>query len=538
MLCLTFAVTMLPTAASAATFSQVTVTPQNPIADYAATQSYAVDVRGASGATARCIRAHFVYSSLSLPQPASAHWQYSGGATATSSSITLTTPSQHFAGTAGVYDVALPVDGVHATFDGYMGDGSGADGMTFVLLDSTAWGGYAGTGGGGLGYSGLSGVAVTMDTSQNDSDPSSNFIGIATSGSGSAITYAATSTSVPSLRSTTHHYDITATSTNVAVSIDGVQYLNQAVSLPSSVYAGFTAGTGGGSDLHRITNIAITSTSVGPTGTASMKPANMGSSGPTLAGSSAVDPANWAVSSGAADRLEWTYGAGEAMHDGTLVMTNITRNPAIAGTYYVRVETFANTGCTTPIDSGYGTFVIQSGEATTEVGVTVDPSLSFSLAGYNAGACNGPAVTATGSSATSVDLGHPTASANAVGGQSVTVSSNANGGYSVFLRSTDRLRNGSGRAYADHAGSNAAPSAFSAAGVESVGYTTDHALAGSPTRFQSDKWAALSTSDEEVAYMSSSSTTTAHVCYQVGVASSTPAGRYQATIVYTVVPNF
>lgn len=61
--------------------------------------------------------------------------------------------------------------------------------MTFALLDparsTTSAPGFKG---GGLGYGGLNGVAVTLDTCRNSGDPSSNFVGVATGGSGTGLT--------------------------------------------------------------------------------------------------------------------------------------------------------------------------------------------------------------------------------------------------------------------------------------------------------------------------------------------------------------
>ena len=53
--------------------------------------------------------------------------------------------------------------------------------MTFTLADASVTKPTAlGNNGGGEGFSGITGIAVSLDTWQNTTDPSSNFVGIAT----------------------------------------------------------------------------------------------------------------------------------------------------------------------------------------------------------------------------------------------------------------------------------------------------------------------------------------------------------------------
>jgi hypothetical protein len=68
--------------------------------------------------------------------------------------------------------------------------------------------------------------------------------------------------------------------------------------------------------------------------------------------------------------------------------------------------------------------------------------------------------------------------------------------------------------------------------------TASSAGAG-PTRFQPTYWAAMTSSNAEIQYASGPvASDAAHVCYQVGVNTVTPAGNYSTTIVYTAVANF
>lgn len=73
---------------------------------------------------------------------------------------------------------------------------------------------------------------------------------------------------------------------------------------------------------------------------------------------------------------------------------------------------------------------------------TVNPVVSLSVAGYNAGSCNGTALTQTSSTATASPLGQLSAASASVSGQALTVSSNSVG-YTIFVRSTGPLSSGS-----------------------------------------------------------------------------------------------
>jgi hypothetical protein len=142
----------------------------------------------------------------------------------------------------------------------------------------------------------------------------------------------------------------------------------------------------------------------------------------------------------------------------------------------------------------------------------------------------------------SIPFGTPTASQNKITAQDLTVATNAGSGYTIFTRYTGQLTSGS-NTIADHTGTNAAPTAFSAAGTASFGYTTDDATLGTGTaaRFTSGgaKWAALTTSNLEVAYSNVAVASTTHcVGYQVGISSTTAAGTYTSTVIYTATPVF
>ncbi|MEJ3746200.1 hypothetical protein WEI85_23285 [Actinomycetes bacterium KLBMP 9797] len=190
-----------------------------------------------------------------LPAFDSAGWQRAGTGTTTATTATLTTVAQRFSAGSVYHAAAVPSAALDATFDATIGGGTGGDGMTFALLDPASTARVGGTGG-GLGYSGLTGVAVTLDTFDNATNSPTSLIGVATAAAGTTFTYAGSTTAVPALRAT-HRYRVQRTGGDLVVSVDGAVVLRAAVPLPPTVVVGFTAGTGNATDLHQVTNATI-----------------------------------------------------------------------------------------------------------------------------------------------------------------------------------------------------------------------------------------------------------------------------------------
>ncbi|MEV6924607.1 choice-of-anchor D domain-containing protein [Dactylosporangium sp. NPDC051485] len=193
-----------------------------------------------------------------LPAPPAANWTANGSTVITSGTVRLTAAQPEQTGTA-IYATPLSPVRLNATFTIRIGDGTGADGLSFMLLDATKSGPTSvGQGGGGLGFSGLSGVCVAFVTYPQPGYPSNNFVGISTAGAGRNLTFAATATAIPNLRAGTHTVQVTAGgSGNLIVSIDGVKALDTTVALPASALVGFSGATGGSNDVHEVSNVNI-----------------------------------------------------------------------------------------------------------------------------------------------------------------------------------------------------------------------------------------------------------------------------------------
>ncbi|MFE1377584.1 choice-of-anchor D domain-containing protein [Streptomyces sp. NPDC058740] len=199
---------------------------------------------------------------VTVPGPDAGGWKLNGNAQVSGSDLALTQATPDQRGSA-VWPVPVVTDGLKASFTATIGGGTGADGLTFALLDPARTTPSAlGAAGGGLGYSALPGVAVTLDTYDNGTnDPSSNFVGIATSGSGAALTYASTTTNVPNLRSGRHTVAVAVSGRTLTVSVDGTQRLSTSVaSLPPTAFVAFTGATGGLTDIHSVRKADITAT--------------------------------------------------------------------------------------------------------------------------------------------------------------------------------------------------------------------------------------------------------------------------------------
>ncbi|MCF2529708.1 lectin-like domain-containing protein [Yinghuangia soli] len=191
-----------------------------------------------------------------LPNLGDARWRAEGSATVAPGTAVLTPVDQRFVAGSAYYTEAVPSAALQASFDATIGGGAGGDGLTFTLLDPGS-GKRVGEIGGGLGYSGLTGVAVIVDTFDNSTNKLGNVVGIATGAEGTTMRYAASTTAVPQLR-TTHHFDVIVAAGTLTVKIDGAVVVRAKVTLPDRVLPAFTAATGSTADRHQVANVKVT----------------------------------------------------------------------------------------------------------------------------------------------------------------------------------------------------------------------------------------------------------------------------------------
>jgi hypothetical protein len=197
-----------------------------------------------------------------LPDPTAGGWQLNGSSALSGSELVLTPATNNQAGSA-FWPQPIDPRSLTVEYDASITGGSGADGLAFVFGDAskgakpTSLGVY----GGGLGFSGIPGIAVALDEYKNAVNPSANFVGVTdgpTSQGADLLHWLGTATLITPLQEATHHVTITTTAGTIIVAIDGTQVLSQVATLPASAYLGFSAGTGGLTNRHAISHLVVT----------------------------------------------------------------------------------------------------------------------------------------------------------------------------------------------------------------------------------------------------------------------------------------
>jgi hypothetical protein len=201
--------------------------------------------------------------SSTIPSPVLGGWQLNGSASISGSSLQLTPATGTLLAGSAFWPTPVDPRAMHVDFDAFIGGGSGADGMTFAIQNAAATGASPtklGVRGGGLGFSGISGIAAALVEYKNSVNPSNNFTGITDgpiSGSTDLMHWVATANLVPILQNQTHHVTVTTGGGLLTIAVDGTQALSRAVTLPASAYVGFTAGDGSLTNRHAVSNVVF-----------------------------------------------------------------------------------------------------------------------------------------------------------------------------------------------------------------------------------------------------------------------------------------
>jgi len=198
-----------------------------------------------------------------IPSPLLGGWQLNGSASISGSSLQLTPATGTLLAGSAFWPRAVDPRTMSVDFDAFIGGGTGADGMTFAIQNAAATGASptkVGVRGGGLGFSGISGIAAALVEYRNSVNPSNNFTGITdgpNAGSTDLMHWIATANLVPILQNQTHHVTITTGGGVLTIAVDGAQVLSRAVTLPASAYVGFTAGDGSLTNRHAVSNVVF-----------------------------------------------------------------------------------------------------------------------------------------------------------------------------------------------------------------------------------------------------------------------------------------
>lgn len=181
---------------------------------------------------------------------------------------------------------------------------------------------------------------------------------------------------------------------------------------------------------------------------------------------------------------------------------------------------------------------------------TTEPSLStegaslvFTVTGLPAGTTTENVTLDVNSSSTAISFPSITIDAEYEAAHRITVDTNATEGYQVLMYSDQFLTNTYGDNIQPVSGTNAAPSGWSegcdAGLVGCFGYHTgDETLQGGSSRFGAfDSYARLSTTTPEEVMYSSAPTNEFHdIVYKIQVGEDQPAGAYESSITYIVIP--
>jgi hypothetical protein len=195
--------------------------------------------------------------------PTAGGWKLNGSSTLSGGAVQLTQAGKtNQAGTA-FWPTPLDTASLSVTFTTTIGGGGaqGADGLTLVLANDSTADSAVGSSGGGLGFSGISGVAFALDTYQNAANPSSNFVGVTdgpiSASSPGLLHWLTTDTSVANLRAT-HTFKVTLGGGTMTVTMDGTVLFSTAVTVGPDVLLGFSGGSGAVTDSHAVSGVTIT----------------------------------------------------------------------------------------------------------------------------------------------------------------------------------------------------------------------------------------------------------------------------------------
>lgn len=294
------------------------------------------------------------------------------------------------------------------------------------------------------------------------------------------------------------------------------------------------------------TNIKCIQVEFATTAAGGTAPTGMVTSGVSNGGGTYVTGlSGWAAASPQAGTVKLTDATGGSGVNGTVIFGGITNGSTDDTGYFAIFNTYSVADCSGSVDEGIITFIYTTGQA---VSLTVDPSISFTITGVDAAQTVNAATTtvATVTDTNTIPLGTVTASTNAIAAHLLTVGTNAASGYTVYTRYTVAPTFNT-ETIDDHSGTNGTPTTFpESTSDEDFGYTTDDATLSNTgdgvDRFTSsggNKWAAFTDSNAEVFYHDGPITNgTTKIGYQVGVASSTPAGTYETTVILTCTPQY
>ncbi len=206
--------------------------------------------------------------------------------------------------------------------------------------------------------------------------------------------------------------------------------------------------------------------------------------------------------------------------------------PRVGAVYYFRLYDVTN-DVPVAASSSYPSVVAGNSQTT------------FGISGLNAGTAIGSTVvTDATTTATAVTFQTLPFDSPYEAAQRLSIDTNSTEGYQVLVYQDQDLTNAYGTTIPPITGTNASPLSWAqgcdANATGCFGYhTTDSILEGGSTRFGAeDTYAAFSATPEEVMYSSVPTAESHDMVYKIQVGQSQPAGEYQNSITYLVIPVF
>lgn len=187
-------------------------------------------------------------------------WNFEGSARYDSANgwVELTEAVEWQAGTAFQTAAVVPSDDVVISFSFFVGDRAGADGISLTALDADRMTGFVGGAGGGIGYGGLPGWSLEVDTFFNRYDPTeADHVSLHIDGDAADVVAVA---ELPELEDGAwHEMTVVVRGQHMTVTVDGVDALDfsspRLTGFPA--YVGFTGATGASYNAHRIDGLRV-----------------------------------------------------------------------------------------------------------------------------------------------------------------------------------------------------------------------------------------------------------------------------------------
>ena len=216
---------------------------------------------GATTAEPALVSSVALSSAAGAVPPPGGGWSYNGTAQMYGSDTNLTAATLDQAGTV-IYPRAVATSATSsltAQFQMQIGGGTGANGLTFALLNPSTAASAVGRAGSGLALSGLTGMAVVFSTYPILGTASNNFVAAVTANGASGLTVISARVPVGQLRSGIHTVKVTFGSGRLIVYLDGglVALAKIPRSLPTTSLLAFTGSTGNLTDVHTIRNVSV-----------------------------------------------------------------------------------------------------------------------------------------------------------------------------------------------------------------------------------------------------------------------------------------